>query len=193
MGTAPRHVCSATGPWVTADPRFRLATLSATYPISVKPTLWLRPAACLGVRCDECLLEQCLRILVNDHEASTSGDARRIPWAVVTAIPAAATGMLAGARFEVLAQVNGPAPAVERGQAGDRRHHRGHWCRRCKPDRCALGGLARMRPHRGVDRAGTGSRIKGGAPSVVGGPGNRGDSPLITAGAAASQRSRGRS
>jgi hypothetical protein len=60
-------------------------------------------------------------------------------WAVVTAILAAATGMLAGARFDVLAQVNSSAPAAERGHAGDRRHHRGHWCRRCKPDRRAAG------------------------------------------------------
>ena len=64
---SPQHVRSATGSWVTADHRFELATLSATYPISVKPRPWLRPAARLGERCDEWLLERCLRIFVNDH------------------------------------------------------------------------------------------------------------------------------
>ena len=83
-------------------------------------------------------------------------------WAVVTAILAAATGMLAGARFDVLAQVNSSAPAAERGHTRDRRHHRGHWCRCCNLIGALLSGPAGMRYHRRVDRAGTGSLIKAG-------------------------------
>ena len=81
-------------------------------------------------------------------------------WAVVTAILAASTGMLAGARFDVLAQVNSSAPAAERGHAGDRRHHCGVVA--ASLIGAPLGGLAGIRCYRRVDPAGTGSLTKAG-------------------------------
>jgi hypothetical protein len=112
------------------------------------------------------------------------------PWAVVTAILAAATRMLAGTRFEVLVRVNGSAAAVERGHAGDRRHLVAIDVIATSLIGGLLGGLAGMRHHRRAERAGTGSLIEAWAAA---GPGKLWDLPLITAGAAASRRSRCRS
>ena len=57
-------------------------------------------------------------------------------WAVIIAILAAAAGMLAGARFDILAQLHSfPASPSERGHTDHRRHHRGDRCRGGEPDR----------------------------------------------------------